>query len=277
MFRPTAIIIDAFVDDVTRAYDRMFPDADPTHRQALILVARMALQRLARSNAPYHDLDHTIVVTQVGQDIMRGRIIRDGNVGPSDWLHFVASLLCFATGFVRGVCPGDAGRTCVIGPDGRAVELPSTVSDGALWPYFADRSKIFVQHYFANHPLLDGDRLADNIEYARFPPLPDRNLDTDTYPGLLRAAHIIGAVADPDFMLKAKALFLEMQESSIADQLGFHAVADFQRGYPQLFWTVLHPLIGEGMELLTYTAEGRVWLASMHAHVLRAERPVAAG
>lgn len=273
MFRPTAIVIDAFVDRVLDTYDRLFPYADPSHRQTLLQVARMSLSRTARSNAPYHDLDHTIMVTQVGQDILRGRLVRDGDVDSLDWVQFVASLLCFAIGFTRNACPGDEGDLCVIDEQGNTATIPRTQSNGALWPYFAERGKVFVRHYFRNHLLVDSDRLAANIEYSRFPPLADRNLETDTEPGLLRAAHIIGAIADPDFMLKMKPLFIELQEAGIARQLGFATSAEMIRGYSQLFWTVLHPLIGEGMDLLTYTAEGRVWLANLHAHVLRTERP----
>jgi hypothetical protein len=273
MFRPTTILIDAFAGHVLGEFDRLFPHGDPAHRQALLQVARMALQRIARSNAPYHDLDHTIVVTQVGEDILRGRLARDGNVDSLDWINFVASLLCFAIGFVRSVCPGDDGETCVADETGRTVTVPRSRSEGALWPYFTDRGKLFVRHYFRDHPLIDADRLAANIEYSRFPPPSDRNLETDSEPGLLRAAHIIGAVADPDFMLKMGPLFIELQEAGIAGSLGFNSAAEMKRGYATLYWTVLHPLIGEGMDLLTYTAEGRVWLANLHAHVLRAERP----
>ena len=276
MFRPAAIVIEAFVAQVLASYDRLYPSADPAHRQALLQVARMALQRIARSNAPYHDLDHTIVVTQVGQDICRGRVVRDGNVDSLNWVHFIVSLLCFAVGFSRNLCPGDAGEVCVADASGRTVTVPRDTSDGALWPYFADRSKLFVRRYFRDHPVLDAERLAAGIEYTRFPPPADRNRETASEPGLLRAAHFIGAVADPDFMLKMQPLFIELREAGVAGGLGFDTAAAMKRGYAQLFWTVLHPLIGDGMDLLTYTAEGRVWLANLHAHVLRAERPAAA-
>ena len=58
---------------------------------------------------------------------------------------------------------------------------------------------MFVREYFTNHLVIDPELIVANIEYARFPPPLDRNLETDTYPGLLRAAQVIGAIADPDF------------------------------------------------------------------------------
>ena len=38
MFRPTAIVIDAFVENVLETYDRLYPHPDPMHRQVLLQV-----------------------------------------------------------------------------------------------------------------------------------------------------------------------------------------------------------------------------------------------
>lgn len=271
MFRPSDIIIDAFVTRLTGDYVGAFGDGNAAHIDTIVHVARMSLNRIARSNALYHNIDHTMLVTLVGQEMMRGRMVRDGDVSAGDWINFVASLLCFAVGFSRGACPGDDGDRLVVGDDGAVVTPPRGATDGWLWPYFTDRSKIFVRHYFRDHPMLNSEAMAANIEYSRFPPPTDRNHETATYPGLLRAAHLIGAVADPNFVLKMPPLMQELEESGMAALLGYADVADFRIGYPKLFWDVLYPRIAHGMELLSYTGEGRVWLANMHAHLLSEE------
>ncbi len=139
---------------------------------------------------------------------------------------------------------------------------------GVLWPYFTDRGKLFVREYYAGHAVLDPELLADNIEYVRFPPPPDRNLDTDTYPGLTRAAQVIGAIADPDFTLKMMPLWLELKECGMHTALGYADVTDLRDTYPAFFWQMLHPLIPDGIDCLTYTGTGRLWLSNMHSHVL---------
>lgn len=271
MFRPSQHIINAFIERLKSEYYDLFADGPPGHMDTIVVVARRALNRIARSDAIYHDLDHTLQVTLVGQDILRGRMVRDGDVDSIDWVNFVCSLLCFATGFSRDVCVGDTETECIINDAGDKVTMPRGATDAYLWPYFADRSKIFVRQRFKNHDVLSAERMAENIEYARFPPPTDRNLDTDTYPGLLRASHIIGAIADPSYMLKMTPLMIELEESGMANQLGYKTPLEFRNNYDKLFWTVLHPIVADGIALLKMTDQGREWLANMYAHVLMVE------
>lgn len=269
MFRPADIIIEAFVTHLQAAYWQSFPGGQQAHADAIISAARLALPYIARSNALYHDLSHTILVTQIGQTLMEGKMLKCPNVTSADWMHFIISNLCFAVGFVRDACPGDDGKNiCVINESGTLGTIQQGASDGWLWPYFTDRSKIFVKHHFQDDPLVDWKILADNIEYSRFPPLPDRNPETDSYPGLLRAAHLIGTVADPDFNIKAKPLLVEMEESGMTGLLGYADIADFRDGFKELFWSTIYPLVGEGMKLLKLTGEGRELVAHLHAHLL---------
>lgn len=277
MFRPSDIVIEAFVEHLQDEFRRAFPGGAPEHCNAIVRAAHVALGHIARSNALYHDLSHTILVTQIGQNILHGRILRGHGVSSADWMHFVVSTLCFAVGFVRDVCPGDDGKgKCVSDNNGGTVTIPRGVSDGWLWPYFTDRSKLFVEHHFRDDPVLDWRTLAANIEYSRFPPLPDRNRDTTGYPGLLRAAHLIGTVADPDFVIKTKSLLVELEESGMTGLLGYPDIAAFRAGFHDLFWLSMYPLLADGMKLLDLTGEGRELIAHLHAHLL-VETPVPKG
>ena len=271
MFRPSDIIIDAFIARLSLSYRKIYGDGEPEHCDTITQVARMSLARMAQSDALYHNLDHTLMVTMVGHDILRGQIIRDGKVASIDWVHFVCSLLCFATGFYRYACPGDAFDRCVIDTKGTTIAVPRGASDGWLWTYFTDRSKVYVRRHYTDHPIIDAETIVANIEYARFPPPVDRNPDTITYPGLLRASHIIGAVADPNFLLKMPAMVQELEESGMTKLLGYSTVTEFRVHYPELFWKTLHPLILEAVDLLKFTGQGREWLANMHAHLLAEE------
>ena len=72
-------------------------------------------------------------------------------------------------GYVRGVCPGDDAASCVVNREGATVDLPRGASDAFLAPYHVERSKIAVRARFANHDLVDAERIASAIELTRFP------------------------------------------------------------------------------------------------------------
>lgn len=271
MFRPFKIVSEAFVGRIENDYRMCFGEGPPGHLETVRLAARMSLSRLARTNALYHNLEHTMLVALVGEDILRGRLYRDGDVRSIDWVHFMVALLSFGLGFTRNLCKGDRNAVCVIDQQGTTITLPRGATDGLLWPYFTDRSQIFVREYYRDHHILDPDLLAAIVDYARFPPPEGQQQDTTSYPGLLRAAQVIGAIADPDFSMKMMRLWLEMRECGLHQAMGFESFTDLRDNYPQFFWTVLHPLIPDGMDLLTYTGSGRLWLANMHAHVLLEE------
>ena len=67
---------------------------EPSYPGIISFIAQLALETIATSDAAYHDVNHTILVTSVGQEILRGRHISIGGVTPRDWLHFIVSLLC---------------------------------------------------------------------------------------------------------------------------------------------------------------------------------------
>src|SRR5262245_23911979 len=101
MFKPTEIIIDDVAPRLLQEYDRLFGDAEPANRGVINHVARLALDKIARSDALYHDLEHAMSVTLVMQELLKGKRAVDGDVSPRDWTHMVVAALCCGIGFVR--------------------------------------------------------------------------------------------------------------------------------------------------------------------------------
>ena len=130
---------------------------------------------------------------------MRGKHIREGGVSPRDWLHFISSLLCHDIGYVRGVCSRDSNGRYVCNEHGDLVELADGATDASMTPYHVSRSKVFVGERFGRARLVQFDTLVieRNIEHTRFPvPQGETHADTADYPGLIRAADLIGQLAD---------------------------------------------------------------------------------
>jgi len=271
MFKPNEIVIDAVVPRLLADYDRLYGDAEPAHRGQINAVARMALGKIAHSDALFHDLEHTLNVTQVMQELLEGRRAVDGDVNPHDWVHMVTASLCFALGFVRPLLQGDSGNRCVIDARGKAVTLEDGATDAALMPWVADRSMLFVRRRFAEHPVIDAELLAEAIAGTRLPIAGSAPLAPESWPGLLRAAQVVGTIGDPNFMLKLTPLFLELKETGQHTQLGYADAGQLRARYPDLFWQVFVPHLGLATRYLRETENGRQWLANMNAHLLAEE------
>ena len=104
MFNATAILIDAFVQELQAGYRRTYGKYKPDYPEIIAWAGTMALENIANCDALYHNVEHTMLVALVGQEILRGKHIREGGVSPEDWLHYLISLLCHDIGYVKGVC-----------------------------------------------------------------------------------------------------------------------------------------------------------------------------
>jgi hypothetical protein len=272
MFSPMGVLIDAFCAESRRGWGALFPDAPTAGADRIEAVARTALEILANTDAPYHDLEHTLLVTTVGQQILRGRQLADGDVAPDDWLHFTLSLLFHDIGYVRGICRGDRGGRYVTGPDAETVKPPPGATDAWMTPWHVDRGQIFVRERFAADAALDVERLCRNIERTRFPvPSGGDHAGTRDEPGLVRAADLIGQLADPRYLQKLARLYMEFRETGEAERLGYDSPADLRAAYPAFFWNVVSPYIGDGVAYLRRTQDGQQTVAHLFGHVFEEE------
>ena len=234
-------------------------------------VARLALECIGNSDALYHNVEHTMLVTLVGYDIIRGRALLTPT-HPSDFAHLIVACMLHDIGYVRGILKGDNSDGFVIDAKGGKIKLPRGASDAALLPYHVDRSKMFVMDRIAGVELLDAARIARAIEYTRFPAPPEED-DQSSEEGLLvRAADLIGQLGDPHYLRKANALYYEFEEVGMNKQLGYSSPADLTDLYPQFYWNSVSPHIQTAIRYLHVTSSGRQWIASLYANIFRAER-----
>lgn len=272
MFNPTEIIIDAFVQQLEIAYKRNYGNLDSSHVSIIGWAGRMALEHFANSDALYHNMEHTIMVTMVGQEMLRGKHIREGGVSSRDWLNFIISLLCHDIGHVRGICRQDGDGFYATGIGNTTITLAAGATDAALGHYHVDRGKLFIRERFGGNSFIDAETIAINVELTRFPVPDDTDHQaTNTYPGLVRAADLIGQLADPHYLRKLPALFYEFQETGVNKKLGYHTPEDLHKSYPTFYWNMVSRYICDGMKYLRVTQEGRQWIANLYSHVFSVE------
>jgi hypothetical protein len=274
MFNPTRVVIEAFIKELQDAYERIYGLLEPGYPGIIGFIGRLALENIANSDAPYHDMNHTIIVTSVGQEILLGKHITEGGITPRDWLHFIISLLCHDIGYVRGVCREDRGGHYVCSLSGDVVSIPDGSTDAALSPYHVTRSKLFIRERFGKGTLIHVEtrEIEANIEHTRFPvPEDEGHTSSGDYPGLVRAADLIGQMADVNYLRKTSALFAEFLETGTAEKLGLRNPDDLRTAYPSFFWKSVRPFIGDALRYLRATQDGKLWTANLYAHVLSEE------
>ena len=247
-----------------------FGSTDAALTELIPSAARLALECIGNSNALYHNVEHTMLVTLAGYDIMRGRALLI-STDASDFAHIIFACLFHDIGYVRGIFEDDGPDGYVIDAKGGKNKLPRGASDAALMAHHVDRSKLFVMDRLAKSRLVDASRIADAIEYTRFPPQNADNSGNEE--GLLvRAADLIGQLGDPHYLRKANALYFEFEEVGTNRQLGYTSPADLTDLYPQFYWNSISPHIQRAIHYLNVTSSGRQWIANLYSNVYRAER-----
>ncbi len=275
MFNVHRVVIERFVKELKAAYQETYSLMEPQYGNILEWTGRLALENIANSDALYHDVYHTIMVTSVGQAILKGKHLSEGGVLPKDWLHYMMALLCHDIGYVKGVCRADRGGVHATGVGDETVVLPPGGTDAALTPYHVSRSKLFIRERFGNQTTVsqvDVQSIMDYIELTRFPvPDGERYRDTSSYAGLARAADFIGQLGDPSYLRKIPALFYEFEELGNNEIQGYRNPGDMRRTFTKFYWGVVRPLISEALGYLRVTQEGKQWVANLHSHVFDVE------
>ena len=195
--------------------------------------ARLALECIGNSDALFHNVEHTMLITQVGHDIFKGRALLTHST-PIEYSNFIVACLAHDIGYVRGVVKGDGNDGLVVDADGQKVTLPRGSSDAALAPYHVERSKLFVLERFAEVEELDSQQIAGAIEYTRFRTSSATRCRKHRRMGRAAAGRRShrSASAIRTIWRKTNALFYEFEEIGLNRQLGYESPADLVDKYP---------------------------------------------
>lgn len=275
MLTVPGLAADALGDFLTAYVQRRFGKSDPELAELVPSIARIAMECIGNSDALYHNIEHTMLVTLAGHDILRGRALHT-HMAPTDYAHVIVACLTHDIGYVRGILPGDDADGFVIDDTGQKIQLARGASDAALTPYHVDRSQLYIFERISGTGLLDPQRIADAVEGSRFPSkFPDDNEMLGEDATLVRAADFIGQLGDPHYIRKANALYFEFEEAGLNKQLGYDTPADLVLKYPQFYWNSVAPYIQKAIQYLKITASGRQWIANLYSNLFLAERDIA--
>lgn len=248
-------------------YHYIYGNHHPDHTAVIETVAETALGAIASCDAPYHNLEHTLQVVLAGQEIAQGKCLCDEWFPASDWLNFITALLCHDIGYLKGVCRQDRPdvNQFINAATGEMIELPLDATGASLTPYHVDRGKLFVAENFSHLPVLDVEAIQTNIELTRFPvPRSELHADTKNWPGLTRAADLIGQLADPTYLSKLPALFSEFEETGSNKVMGYKSPKELRSGYPKFYWQGVSLYLTHGIRYLEVSNAGRAILMNLY-------------
>ena len=109
---------------------RRFGSTDADLIERVQSAARLALDCIGNSDALYHNVEHTMLVTLVGYDILTGRRLLT-ETSASNYAHIIVACLFHDTGYVRGILKGDSADGYIIDANGNKAKLPRGSSDAA--------------------------------------------------------------------------------------------------------------------------------------------------
>src|SRR6476619_3104873 len=187
------LVAQALGSFLTSETTSRFGSSNAILAEVLHFAARLTLECIGNSDALYHNIEHSLLVTLAGHDILMGRQLLRATTA-SDYANFILACLTHDIGYVRGILHGDENESYIADLSGRVVRLPRGSSDAALGPYHVDRSKLFVAERLDAAEEVDASRIAKAIEYTRFPYVASSSNDelNEEEGLLLRAADLIG-------------------------------------------------------------------------------------
>lgn len=265
------ILLELLEAKLRENFQQMYQDFKQDYIDVALWLSKTAIETINNSDALFHNVEYAVWTILVGLEILKGKHLHEGGVSPEDWLHFVISLSFLNIGYVRGVCRNDqfSSRLYDIGKDGAMVQLPLGVSDALLAPYSIDRAKQFVKERFSGHRLIDSYIIKHSLELTRFPFSTEGDSQNEmSYPKLIRAAAVISKFSHPKFAKKLSiALFYELNEIGIIEELDYNNLDDFKRNYPVFYWKAAFPYIKNALHCLSLTNQGKQLLVSFYSNL----------
>ena len=272
MLNVTKILIAHIGDHIADHYRELYPQASPARLERVVDTAERALESIGTSDALYHNVEHTAHVTLVGLHILRGKQRAESSVTLEIWCDTVIALLCYDIGYVRGLCRSDTPTELVTGNDAREFEEFGGYSDAVLMPIHVNRGKRFIEEQFIDSDTTDIGFVNACIERTRFPvPEDSWYAQTDDYPGLVRAADLIGQLSDPRYLHKLSAIFYEFEEVGFNASTGYERPGDLLTAYPRFFEASVAPYIGDAENYLEKTDEGKDVLDHLYTNLATAQ------
>ena len=90
--RTQTLMIQDCIHRLYLCYYQVYGQQQLDYANLMVEVANFTLHQILQSNAPYHNVEHTILVTLTGQAILRGKYLSEKNVNNIPFVQHMISL-----------------------------------------------------------------------------------------------------------------------------------------------------------------------------------------
>ena len=272
MFTIPELAAEALGSHLAEHMGRRFGSTDADLIELVQSAARLAIDCIGNSDALYHNVEHTMLVTLVGYDILRGRRLLIETTA-SDFAHLIFACLFHDIGYVRGILNGDSADGYIVDAKGNKTKLPRGSSDAALMPYHVDRSKLFVLDRMAKIKSLDATRIANAIECHALSVTSWRRRQRQRrrHAGTRGRSHRPARRSALSAQSQCALLRIRRSRDEQATRLCF-AGRSHRSLSASSIGTAYQPHIQSAIRYLNVTSSGRQWIANLYSNVFRAER-----
>jgi hypothetical protein len=273
-FSPQKTLSSTLSTAIESQFRRRFDGRERALRETVLESADFAMTTLARADTQYHNSEHTFIVALAGLDILCGKAELSDPIDAEDWATYVISLLFHDIGYLKRLFPADSASAVIANAEGGIFPLGPGATDASLTRIHVDRGMAFVREHFKNSRTIDVRRVVHNIENTRFPPPPEVR-DTPrsrlSWPDMVRAADLIGQLADPNYLRKLPALYEEFLECGTAEVMGLKNYHGLLEQFPNFIGNMIRPLVGEGFDALAAAPNGQRWINSLNDSIAYCE------
>ena len=235
-------------------------------------LARITIECLGRSDALYHNFEHTVLVTTVGRDILLGRTLSE-RIEPDDYSHLIVACLLHDIGFVRGVLSGDTKyrvRHRSQRQDGEAPARRLRRLARGLSCRSVEALRLRAARRFGVRRRRARGRRDRTYPLSPAPQRRPRRRVSSR--GWFRPPISSASSAIRSIRRRPTRSFTNLRKSAATGSSATNSLPTSSRSIRGSTGTTVSMYIEDGMKYLALTASGRQWIANLHNHVFCAEK-----
>lgn len=231
----------------------------------------MALAKMSISNSLFLNVNHTKRAGIIALEILDGVLHNTGFVDPRLFFNLVMATLISHVGIVGGILeedevnPNQPTERYYVGK-GKYQTFAAPSSGSVLWPYYKERSLLFVDKNFRSLKNFNAEDVKLAIRASDIAAKETSKDKTDLC-RLVRASHILAYMTQSQYNQWLVRLYRSLEEAGLIENLKFNDLGEFRTNYKSYFWDNFLPDLTYAIKLLNGTGTGKGLVAVVYSRM----------